>query len=106
MNQHSKKRSFAARPNKMSISSRMKETHLAYENDFYKWTQNQIAFLQKKEFTKLDIDHLIEEIESLGNSEKNAIESHMIVLFVHLLKIKYQPAMRCKSWDNSVENAK
>lgn len=63
-------------------------------------------FLKKEELLKLDIDHLIEEIESLGNSEINAIESHLIVLFLHLLKIEYQPAMRSNSWNNSVVNAK
>jgi hypothetical protein len=76
------------------------------ESDFFGWTRSQARLLKKKEFSKLDISHLIEEIESLGNSEKNAIESHMIVLFIHLLKIDHQPSMRCKSWDNFVENAK
>ncbi len=79
---------------------------LEYEKDFFKWTQTQTNLLKKGEFEKLDIIHMIEEIESLGNSEKNAIESYMIVLFMHLLKIEYQPTMRCKSWENSVENAK
>lgn len=54
----------------------------------------------------MDIAHLIEEVESLGNLEKRALESYMVILFLHLLKIEYQPTMRCKSWENSVENAK
>jgi Domain of unknown function DUF29 len=82
------------------------ENELEHEKDFFKWTRNQINLLKKKEFTKLDISHLIEEIESLGNSEKNAIESHLIVLFLYLLKIDHQPAMRSNSWNNSVENSK
>lgn len=77
-----------------------------HETDFFQWTRDQILYLKKQKFEKLDIVHLIEEIESLGNSEKNAIESHLIILFIHLLKIEYQPAMRCNSWNNSVENAK
>lgn len=77
-----------------------------YDKDFYKWTRQQMKFLERGEFSKLDVRNLIEEIESLGNSEKNAIESHLIILFLHLLKIKHQPAMRSNSWDNSVENAK
>lgn len=79
---------------------------LEHEEDFFKWTRKQTNFLKKGEFEKLDIVHIIEEIESLGNSEKNAIENHMIILFIHLLKMKYQPTMRCKSWENSVENAR
>ncbi len=79
---------------------------LTHDKDFYKWTNEQVKFLKKKEFNKLDISHLIEELESLGNSEKRALESHLIILFLHLLKIDHQPTMRCKSWENSVENAR
>ena len=78
----------------------------SYETDFYQWTRDQLKILKNGEFNNLDIGHMIEEIESLGNSEKNAIESHLIILLLHLLKIKYQPTMYCKSWENSVENAK
>jgi hypothetical protein len=65
--------------------------------DFYKWTHDQSDLLKRKEFNKLDIINLIEELESLGNSERSAIESHLTILFVHLLKIEYQPVMNCKS---------
>lgn len=77
-----------------------------YEKDFYAWTQKQANLLKHEEFEELDVKHLIEEIESLGNSEKRALESHIANLFLYLLKIKYQPSMRSKSWDNSVKNAK
>lgn len=77
----------------------------AYEKDFYQWTRTQANFLKNEELDKLDVRHLIEEIESLGNSEKRALESHISNLFLHLLKIKHQPSMRSKSWDNSVKNA-
>lgn len=78
----------------------------SYNEDFYEWTRMQVTALKNQEFSKLDIAHLIEEIESLGNSEMRALESYMMMLFLHLLKIEYQPAMRCKLWENSVENAK
>src|SRR5438045_1058572 len=84
---------------------RSSNTNNVYEKDFYKWTQTQANFLKKEELDKLDIRHLIEEIESLGNSEKRALESHISNLFLHLLKIEHQPSMRSKSWDNSVKNA-
>lgn len=78
----------------------------AYERDFYQWTEDQIEFLKRKEFSKLDIDHLIEEIESLGRSEKRALESHLANVILHLLKIKYQPTKHTKSWDLSVRNSR
>ena len=96
------KKIITVRPAKMTLTI----PAAPYKKDFYKWTRDQILHLEKQEFSKLDITHLIEEIESLGNSEKNALESYMTVLFLHMLKMKYQPVMRCNSWENSVENAK
>ncbi len=90
-------------PKKLTITPTVKNTHT---KDFFKWTRDQVSLLKNQEFAKLDISNLIEEIESLGNSERNAIESYLIVLFVHMLKSQCQPAMNCKSWENSIENAK
>lgn len=104
MKKEKKKAIYTARPKRMSFAA--SEEHEDYDIDFFKWTVNQAKLLKKQEFSKLDIENLIEEIESLGRSERNAIESYLIVLFLHLLKMKYQPAMRCNSWENSVENAK
>jgi len=101
------KKTVRIHPRKMVVCSPAAiEKKMEHDRDFFQWTRDQMKFLKKKEFTKLDIDNLIEEIESWGNSERNAIESYMIVLFIHLLKIDYQPAMRCNSWENSIENAK
>lgn len=99
------KKTVRINPSKM-VATAPVSVELEHDRDFFKWTRNQMKFLKEKEFAKLDIDNLVEEIESLGNSERNAIESYMIVLFVHLLKMEYQPVMRCNSWSNSIENAK
>jgi Domain of unknown function DUF29 len=59
-------------------TSKKKRGLSSYDADFYQWTENQVNCLKKGEFEKLDIVHMIEEIESLGNLEKNAIESHQL----------------------------
>ena len=79
---------------------------ISYETDYFGWTREQADLLQKRDFENLDIEHLREEIESLGNSERNALESHFSILLIFLLKMEYQPSMRSKSWENSVKNAK
>jgi hypothetical protein len=99
------KRTIIATSKKKSVKTSQKKIPSGYTRDFFNWTRLQASLLKDRHFAELDIAHLIEELESLGNSERNAIESHMIVLLQHLLKLKYQPTMRCKSWDNSVENA-
>ncbi|MEN8236161.1 MAG: DUF29 domain-containing protein [Pseudomonadota bacterium] len=97
-----KKKKLSAKQKQMSISPNRKDD---YEMDFYGWTRKQAALLQKQEFEKLDITHLIEEMDSLGRSEKRSLESHISILFMHLLKIKYQPEKHTRSWDNSVKNS-
>lgn len=83
-----------------------KESSFFYEKDFYKWTKSQASLLKDKDFTHLDIVNLIEEIESLGRTERRAIKSHLIILLQHLLKIKMQPKKHTSSWDKSVKNAR
>jgi len=69
-----------------------------YNKDFYSWTQEQAALLRAGRLNDLDITNLIEEIESMGRSEKRELQSRLTVLLVHLLKWQYQPARRGKSW--------
>jgi hypothetical protein len=69
-----------------------------YEQDFYGWTQEQAALLRAGRLNELDIENLIEEIETMGRSEKRALESRLSVLLCHLLKWHYQPARRGNSW--------
>ena len=73
---------------------------------FMKWTKQQSGYLKKMEFTKLDIDNLIEEIESLGKRDKRSLRSQLTNLLLHLLKIDYQPEKHTKSWDKSIFNAR
>jgi hypothetical protein len=69
-----------------------------YNLDFYGWTQEQAALLKAGRLNDLDIINLIEEVETMGGSEKRALESRLTVLLVHLLKWKYQPNRRGRSW--------
>jgi hypothetical protein len=73
-----------------------------YNQDYYLWLTSTATLLKEKEFTKLDLENLIEEIESLGKSEKRAIESNLIVVMLHLLKWRYQPEKRSNSWNSSI----
>ena len=74
----------------------------AYDADFFRWTQEQAAFLRNGEWSKLDVANLVDEVETLGRSEKHEIRSRMMVLVHHLLKWKYQPGGRCSSWRGTI----
>jgi hypothetical protein len=76
---------------------------ISYEKDFYGWTQEQSALLRAGRLTDLDIDNLIEEVETMGRSEKRELESRLTVLLLHLLKWKYQEVRRGRSWELSIK---
>jgi len=76
---------------------------IAYDIDFYGWTQDQAQALRSGRLVDLDIQNLIEEIEAMGRSEKRALESRLTVLLAHLLKWQYQPSRRGKSWQLTCE---
>jgi hypothetical protein len=77
-----------------------------YERDFLAWTEEQAALLRAGRITQVDLSNLIEEVESLGASQKAAVDSQMVRLLMHLLKWVYQPTRRTKSWRVSIVNAR
>jgi hypothetical protein len=58
-----------------------------YDQDLYAWTQEQAARLREGAVHELDLEHLIEEIEDVGHSQRDALASHLLVLLTHLLKL-------------------
>jgi hypothetical protein len=98
------KKTVKTRSQKLSVSAPNK-LEKGYDDDFFLWTKKQAKLLKSGELSKLDIKNLIEEIESLGKSDKRALLSHLIILLQHLLKKEYQASKATKSWDHSIRNA-
>jgi hypothetical protein len=73
-----------------------------YEADFSAWAGEQSRALAERRFNDLDLEHLVEEVEELGGSYRDQLESRIIILLMHLLKWEYQPDQRSKSWRNSI----
>jgi hypothetical protein len=73
-----------------------------YETDFYAWTQEQARLLRERRWADLDLDNLVDEVESVGGSEKREIRNRLTVLLAHLLKWKYQPGRRGPSWTGTI----
>lgn len=69
-----------------------------HEQDFYAWTQQQAELLKAGQLAKLDICHLIEELESMSATEKRELISRLEILLMHLLKWQFQPAFQGRSW--------
>ncbi|MBH8562936.1 DUF29 domain-containing protein [Nostoc sp. CENA67] len=73
-----------------------------YDQDFYLWTQTIAQKLKEHKFNEIDLPNLIEEVESMGRSEKRELKSRLIVLLMHLLEWQYQPEKRSESWCSTI----
>jgi hypothetical protein len=73
-----------------------------YEDDFALWSAEQAALIRAGKFDRVDLENVAEEIESLGRSEKQEIQSRLTIILVHLLKLEYQPELTSGSWASSI----
>ncbi len=73
-----------------------------YDTDFYAWTQEQAKLIKAKAFDKLDLTHLLDEVESMGASERSELVNRLEVLLGHLLKWQFQPSHRDNSWEYTI----
>jgi hypothetical protein len=60
-----------------------------YETDYEGWLQATINLLKTRQLDLLDCEHLIEELEALGNEQKRAVESLLEQIIRHLLLYQY-----------------
>ena len=56
-----------------------------YDQDFYAWANEQAKLLRTGKLSEADIEHIAEEIESMGRTEKRELVSRLAVLLLHLL---------------------
>ena len=69
-----------------------------YEADLVAWAEDNAALLRARRLTEIDVEHLAEELEDMGKSERRALGSHLQVLVMHILKWEFQPERRSRSW--------
>ncbi|MCY7333369.1 MAG: DUF29 domain-containing protein [Pseudanabaena sp. CAN_BIN31] len=74
-----------------------------YEIDYLLWIQETVDKLKVRDFDHLDIENLIEEIESLGISQKKEVRNRLRVLLEHLVKRIYIDMPDCfEGWENTI----
>jgi hypothetical protein len=60
-----------------------------YYSDYVLWLEKAIAQLKAKDYNNVDWENLIEEIESLGKSQRRELRNRLITLLEHCLKLCY-----------------
>jgi regulator of protease activity HflC (stomatin/prohibitin superfamily) len=82
-----------------------------YKNDFHAWTRDQAQALRRLAAERwngpLDLEHLAEEVESLGSEQQWALESQLERVIEHLLKLEHSSnADPRRQWMISVVDAR
>ncbi|MBD2691227.1 DUF29 domain-containing protein [Anabaena catenula FACHB-362] len=69
-------------------------TQTLYDQDYYLWLRTTINQLRTGQFSAVDLENLLEELETMGRSQKRIIKNLLINLLLHLLKLKYWDSER------------
>ena len=80
-----------------------------YDDDFYAWTQHQATVLRSMDVAdnRFDREHVAEEIEDLGKSERDAVRRQIRRILEHFLKLAHSPAAQPHfDWIESIEDAR
>ena len=73
-----------------------------YETDYLRWIETTVEKLRARDYSNIDWENLIAEIEDMGRSERRSLESNLVVIVLHLLKWQFQPDRRSGSWKASI----
>ena len=79
-----------------------------YDTDILTWSERQATLLRRRAagelVTDADIDwpNVAEELESVGRGERRELRSRIARLQQHLLKWRYQPEHRSRSWRTTI----
>lgn len=84
------------------LSPRESSDLTLYDQDYYLWIEKTVEQLRQNQLQEIDIQNLIEELESMGRNEKRSVQSNLTILLMHLLKYKYQPNKRSQSWRSTI----
>jgi hypothetical protein len=74
-----------------------------YDKDVYSWALKQADALRRRSANEIDWDNVAEEIEDVARSEAREWRNRMAVLLLHLLKWRFQPQRRGRSWEASIK---
>jgi hypothetical protein len=76
-----------------------------YEFDYHAWALEQAEKIRFQQWESIDIENLVEELESLARSERKELVNRLGKLLGHLLKWEYQPNHGSNSWVAQSENS-
>jgi hypothetical protein len=80
----------------------LERTHDLYDADLLAWLEQQATYLRAGQLDRLDVAHLIEELEEMGGSQRRELKHRLEVLLMHMLKRDVHPRRRSRSWQSTI----
>ncbi len=77
------------------MKSQIPDLKELYETEYDQWLTETVRLLKTRELEELDYENLIEELEALGRSERNAVKSLLLQIIIHLMLYQY--------WESEME---
>ncbi|WP_428487339.1 DUF29 domain-containing protein [Rhodopila sp.] len=83
-----------------------------YDTDIVVWSEQQAELLRRLAAGEavnaaVDWDNIIDEVETVGESERSRLESHIGTVVEHLIKLQASPATGPRNgWKRSIRNAR
>jgi hypothetical protein len=74
-----------------------------YARDLHAWAKEQARLVREGQWGEVDRENVAEEIESLGRTEFDKLESALRIILLHMLKWDHQPSLRSRSWSLSID---
>lgn len=73
-----------------------------YEADYVKWIETTVEQLKQQNYSAIDWENLIDEIEDMARSDRRSLRSNLVMILTHLLKWQFQPERRSNRWKASI----
>jgi Domain of unknown function DUF29 len=73
-----------------------------YDTDLLAWLEQQAGYLRAGQLDRLDVAHLIEELEDMGGSQRRELKSRLETLLMRMLKRDAYPQRRSRSWQSTI----
>ena len=75
-----------------------------YDSDFALWVEATVKQLKSRDFSAIDVENLIDEVEALSKRDKRELKSRLTTLFEHALKRGYVPLPDCyRGWEVTIK---
>jgi hypothetical protein len=82
----------------MNMAKAPERPQTLYDEDLLAWAERQVAHLRAGQLDRLDVEHLIDELEAMAGRLRRELKNRLRILLAHLLKWQARPKRRSRSW--------